>query len=198
MNKSQSSIRVHECALCGSVAGPSVADIQATPNGAAYLISLDLHIASVRTAGAQLGVPHHLLLAHDASKRSPAELAAYVKNFKGGGDPEGFPFALLHHLHNNPHHWQFWLFPDSWLKDDYDVVNGALPMPEMFALEMVADWMGSSWAYTMSWDMSAWLTKNIPRIILHPDTSAFVSGVLDGLGYRSILEVVQFPGCKCS
>jgi len=65
-------------------------------------------------------------------------------------------------------------------------------MPEMFALEMVADWMGSSWAYTGSWDMSAWLTKNIPRIRLHPGTATFVGDVLDGLGYVSILEAVQF------
>lgn len=197
MDKLWHSSVVHECTLCGSVAGPSFFEVQATPEGAAYLISLDLHIASVQTAGAQLGVPRHLLLAHDESKRSVTELSSYVKNFNGDGDPDGFPFALLHHLHNNPHHWQYWLFPDSWVRDGYDVVNGALPMPEMFALEMVADWMGSSWAYTRSWDMSAWLTKNIPRIILHPDTAVFVSGVLDGLGYGRILAKVKFPTGAC-
>ena len=72
------------------------------------------------------------------------------------------------------------------------IVDGALPMPEMFALEMVADWMGSSMAYTGDWDMSAWLTKNIPRIRLHPETATFVGEVLANLGYEAITNAVRF------
>lgn len=189
----ESSLMLHGCDLCGSAVGPGFEDIQDTEEGAAYLNSLDKHIHFVREAGAKLGVPNDLLLRHDATKSSVYELSAYVKNFQGGGDPVGFPFAWLHHIHHNPHHWQHWLFGDRWARAGSDIVDGALPMPEVFAKEMVADWMGSSMAYTGAWDMSAWLTKNIPRIRLHPKTATFVGKVLSDLGYKSIVARVRFP-----
>ena len=43
--------------------------------------------------------------------------------------------------------------------------------------------MGASMAYTGSWDMSEWLSKNFPRMILHPNTRRYVSEVLVANGY---------------
>src|SRR3990170_2979058 len=68
----------------------------------AYAESLKQHIAYVREAGHKLGVLPGLLHLHDQSKWSYHEFPAYAKHFKGGGDPENFPKAWLHHLHNNP------------------------------------------------------------------------------------------------
>ncbi len=59
-------------------------------------------------------------------------------------DPEAYDRAWLHHLHNNPHHWQYWVMPPEFNPDgDHD--NGCLKMPEEYVLEMIADWMGQIW-----------------------------------------------------
>lgn len=67
-----------------------------------------------------------------------------------------------------------------------------MEMPRCYALEMVADWMGSSMAYTGSWDMADWLEKNMPRIRLHTKTAAYVREVLDSLGYADIVYVQRW------
>ena len=185
---------VHACNVCRYATGPDFSTVKNSIVGASYLVTLYTHIGYVREAGKKLGVPEALLIAHDATKASVSEIGPYSKHFQGGGAPKEFPYAWMHHISHNPHHWQHWLFPDSWSLRDSDVVGGALPMPECFALEMVADWMGSSKAYTGDWDMSDWLSGNIPRIRLHPETALFVGDVLRSLGYGQILDKVRFAG----
>ena len=82
MNGLQTSIVMHGCALCRMTLGQSFGEIEATDEGVRYLDSLETHIAAVREAGSQLGVPHDLLLAHDATKQSVSELGYYVKHFQ--------------------------------------------------------------------------------------------------------------------
>lgn len=147
-----------------------------------YLESLERHISFVRQAGKRLGVDPAQLAQHDQSKYSEAELMPYARRFYGQGlDDEqvaaDFQRAWLHHLHNNPHHWQHWV-----LINDEDGVD-VLEMPQRYALEMVADWMGASMAYTGSWDMTEWLERNYPRVMLHPSTREYVNSVLRSLGY---------------
>ena len=54
--------------------------------------------------------PH---FAHDNSKYTAKEYEAYDAYFYGGRRnnkvEEDFKFAWLHHIHNNPHHWQHWV-----------------------------------------------------------------------------------------
>ena len=145
--------------------------------------SLRLHIQSVQNAGRILGVPEEQLLRHDLSKWSNEEFHAYAQHFHGGGCPNEFAIAWLHHIHYNEHHWQHWIFPDGYSPKDSNVENGVIEMPEHFALEMIADWMGASYAYTQSWDMTDWLVKNIPRIRLHSKTQEYVYHILGGQGY---------------
>lgn len=45
-----------------------------------------------------------------------------------------FNIAWLHHIHNNPHHWNHWI-----IQNDTDGVE-VIRMPEKYAKEMVADW----------------------------------------------------------
>ena len=84
------------------------------------------------------------------------------------------------------------LFADGFTPKGSQVEAGAVEMPQRYALEMVADWMGASYAYTNSWDMADWLTKNMPRIRVHSKTAAYLRGVLDTLGYADIVYMQKF------
>lgn len=155
-----------------------------------YEESLEKHIKAVQEAGKKLGVPRDQLAEHDESKYEIAEFPYYARQFHGdAGDPDGFASAWLHHLHANKHHWQYWIFPDDYrLKGSSIEEGGVMEMPEHYALEMVADWMGASYVYTGSWDMTDWLKKNQHKVILHSRTTEFVRSVLDGLGYEGLFK----------
>lgn len=158
----------------------------------AYLDSLIKHITYVREAGQRLGVDIGNLEFHDESKFSDLEFLPYVERYHGDNpDPDRYVRAWLHHIHHNPHHWQHWIFPDGFTPEGSSVERGVVKMPERYALEMVADWMGSSKAYTGSWDMNRWLLENMGRICLHSETAEFVRGVLISFGYFELIEVAQ-------
>lgn len=159
---------------------------------------LKTHIRYVREAGRRLGVPEEQLAVHDDSKWSKEEFPHYAANFiKDDMSPvdaqtvsDNFAYAWLHHLHNEPHHWQHWIFPDGFTPKGSSVENGVLPMPENYVREMVADWMGASKAYTGSWDMTDWLNANLRNMKLHSQTWEILRKVLGELGYR--LHVDEF------
>jgi hypothetical protein len=54
----------------------------------------------------------------------------------------------------------------------------ALPMPEHFVREMVADWMGAGRAITGRWEVGQWYAKNHATIQLHAETRALVHQLL--------------------
>lgn len=159
----------------------------------AYLDTLQLHIESVQKAASMIGLPVDLVGNHDASKFSPEEFIGYALHFKGGGAPDLFSRAWLHHIHHNPHHWQYWIFSDNFTPKGSDVENGCVEMPCLYAFEMVADWMGASFAYTGSWDMAEWLSKNTPKIKVHSKTAQYLWRVLDGMGYG---DYIGFPSLE--
>lgn len=146
-----------------------------------YTDSFASHLGYYRQAADKLGVDKSLMLIHDNSKSMDEEFPWYVRRFGGGiKDDEEWYSAWNHHIHNNPHHWEYWITPSG-----YDESFHVLKMPDKYALEMIADWMGSGKAYTGSWDMTDWLKKNYSRIVLHDDTRKFVEKVLiDKLGYK--------------
>ena len=146
-----------------------------------YTGSLASHISFYRQAADKLGVEKELVLKHDDSKNTDEEFPWYVRRFGGGikDDPE-WPSAWNHHIHNNPHHWEYWITPGGEGKDD-EIVQ----MPDKYVTEMVADWLGSGRAYTGSWDMAEWLSNNLYRVRLHPESMRTLDKVLAGLGYKS-------------
>lgn len=156
----------------------------------AYHKSLMTHIGAVQEAGDKLGLTFLQLAVHDASKFSHAEFNAYAMHFHGGGAPKQFALAWLHHIHASPHHWQYHMFADGFSLRGSDVEAGLVEMPEHYALEMIADWIGASVAYTGSDDMTMWLKNNMPKIWLHSKTAAFVRLKLAELGYD---VVDQYP-----
>lgn len=153
-----------------------------------YYQRLVAHILAVQEAAKQIGVPEEQIEIHDLSKFSREEFAAYAMHFHGGGSPDFFPGAWLHHIHNNPHHWQHWMFPDGFHLKDSEMEGGVVFMPNYYALEMIADWMGASKVYSGTNDMSDWLAKNIPKITLHSRTAEYVRQTLDALGYADIVN----------
>jgi len=87
---------------------------------------------------------------------------------------------------------------EVWIRGTYDEVgqaqymtaNGvvrdanryrALPMPERYVREMVADWMGAGRAITGKWDAPAWYEQNKYKMVLHPDARGLVEALLAGL-----------------
>lgn len=157
-----------------------------------YYDRLVRHIDSVQTFGMQMGdIDLGQLHRHDSSKWFPDEFVPYAKRFCSDLPEEvtaaQFAHAWMLHLHRNPHHWQHWMFPDGFSIDKSGLENGVLPMPHMYALEMIADWHGAGFAYNQSWDISEWLSKNMGKITLHSETAAFVRNRLSMLGYDSVV-----------
>jgi len=137
----------------------------------------------VLLAARKIGVPLWRALLHDLSKFTLAELPHYDRQFCGPkDDPGGFAKAWLHHYHRNAHHWEHWIVESlhSHSSPDRDecIVDNCLRMPDAYILEMIADWMGASKAYTGSWDMKDWLIKNLGKMKFHPGTRARVMALL--------------------
>ena len=158
-----------------------------------YLRSLLLHKWFVFLAGLKTGVPVWRLVIHDWSKFSPTEFIRYSKWLFGDvKDKKMWATAWHHHQRHNPHHPEFWILAWHGNPKFYDGVGHslanfvtALPMPETYVREMVADWMGASRAYTGAWNMSKWLSNNGPNIEknMHPETVRLVHSVLIEQGY---------------
>ena len=164
-----------------------------------YRSSLQAHIFHVKQAADKiLGMIPELVANHDESKWGMDEFPYYARQFHGDkGDPDGFARAWLHHIHHNPHHWQHWIFPDGFTPKGSSVENGVVEMPYRYTVEMVADWLGASMAYTNSWDMTDWLAANMSRITLHSRTAAFLRDILDNpLGLGDVAKFYTFANEK--
>lgn len=152
-----------------------------------YLWYVTKHKWFVFIETCRLGIPWRGLV-HDLSKYSPTEWFPYVETFYGKGpsprDASGsydptkvggeFDTAWLHHQHNNPHHWQWWI-----LKGDEDAQK-VLPMPDKYRREMLADWIGAGKAQGKP-DTRGWYEANKEKMILHPETRAWIEQKLNAV-----------------
>jgi hypothetical protein len=152
-----------------------------------YARYIALHKWFVFHAGLVTGAPLWRLIIHDWSKLLPSEWPAYRNHFyppqfagdkrlhyttKAGGQ-RAFDEAWNLHLHRNAHHWQYWVTTND------DGTFLALPIPEPFVREMVADWWGAGKAITGQWDAVSWYIKNGEVMKLHPETRELVVQILD-------------------
>lgn len=146
----------------------------------AYLRYVLRHKWHVFVAGWHLSVPLWQLLIHDWTKFLPREWFPYVAYFYGRGGREAhaksggmyrpgsdfaFDIAWNHHQKRNPHHWQYWLLTRD--TDEPQLI--ALPMPERYVREMVADWIGAGAAQGKP-DNWHWYLTNREKMNLHPET----------------------------
>ena len=118
---------------------------------------------------------------HDESKRSVAEYDAYDQYFYGGNKEDkdvkdAFDLAWLHHIHENPHHWQHFV-----LFEDEGGVNKPkpLPMPYHYILEMICDWWAFSWKSGNLYEIFDWYKDHEGKMLLEAGTKKKVDDILD-------------------
>lgn len=159
---------------------------------------LQEHISNVNKAWRWMEdhgiIPPHMiyegerLINHDQSKYYEEEYDAYDDYFYGKEDKDeddisvidsAFDYAWLRHIHNNPHHWQYWV-----LINDEDGTK-ALEMPHSQVYEMIADWWSFSWKTGNLKEIFDWYERHKEKMILHPATRRLVEDALGKI--KSIL-----------
>lgn len=124
------------------------------------------------------------LVNHDESKYSSEEYDAYDKYFYGRNRSyavvEEFRRAWLNHIHNNPHHWQYWVL----MNDDPTEGIVALDMPDEYIIEMICDWWSFSWRSGDLTEIFKWYDDHKDRMILHERTRASVELILTMIKYK--------------
>jgi hypothetical protein len=122
-------------------------------------------------------------MSHDVSKFLPSEFIAYANYYYENHissqrtdipiDQENSPYYLawLIHQKRNRHHWQWWILHGE------ENHPRAIPMPEQYIKEMVADWYGAGRAQGQP-DTLAWYERNKERMILHTSTRIRVEQLL--------------------
>jgi hypothetical protein len=146
-----------------------------------YFTSLLRHKWYVFLECCKLGIPW-LGIIHDWSKFRPSEWGPYAHSFHGPWDYKdrpawlvrAFDEAWLHHQNRNKHHWQYYLLVQD---DDQDK---ALPMPDKYRREMLADWRGAGRAYTGADNTKSWYLERCDKWSsrLHPETRAWIESEL--------------------
>lgn len=121
------------------------------------------------------------ILSHDESKMSKEEYDAYDVYFYGGNRSykvvQDFKLAWLHHIHNNPHHWQHWIL----INDDPKNGMTILDMPYEYIIEMICDWWAFSWASDNLYEIFNWYEVRKEYIKLSDTTRKTVEDILSKL-----------------
>ena len=146
--------------------------------------------AMLKLAGDDYDRAYENALFHDRSKADKEEYDAYDAYFYGGNRSykvvNDFNYAWLRHIHQNPHHWQYWiLFEDD---PNGDAPYKALEMPVPYVLEMIADWWSFSWKNGNLEEIFDWYDAHKDTIILHPKTRKLVESILDELHKAIIFQ----------
>lgn len=115
---------------------------------------------------------------HDNSKYDVEEYDAYDKYFYGGEKTaevkQNFNLAWLHHIHNNPHHWQHWVL----INDDPGLGMVILDMPHNYVIEMICDWWAFSWAKGNLYEIFSWYDQHKAYMKLSDATRKTVEDIL--------------------
>ena len=117
------------------------------------------------------------ILSHDMSKYDPEEYDAYDKYFYGEQTTEvkdAFNHAWLHHIHANPHHWQYWVL----IEDDGERKPIGLMIPYEYVVEMICDWWSFSFKKGDLYEIFNWYEQHKGRMILHENTRELVEEIL--------------------
>lgn len=115
---------------------------------------------------------------HDASKYKPEEYDAYDKYFYGNNRSyvvvQDFKYAWLHHIHNNPHHWQYWILHNDEPGEGINVLD----MPYEYIIEMICDWWSFSWKKGNLNEIFGWYDDHKTYIKLSDVTRSIVENIL--------------------
>lgn len=112
---------------------------------------------------------------HDSSKYAFEEYEPYDVYFYGGNRSSrvvaNFNRAWLHHIHSNPHHWQYWILVHD------DGPEEIIEMPVKYVIEMIADWWSFSFRSGNLREIFDWHNKH-KEMKLHPKTRKLVEDIL--------------------
>lgn len=115
---------------------------------------------------------------HDYSKTDVSEYYAYDEYFYGNNRSyqvvQDFNEAWLHHIHRNPHHWQYWVL----IKDEADEGLVTIQMPYNYVIEMICDWWAFSWNKGNLTEIFDWYDNHKDYMKLHHDTRKTVESIL--------------------
>ena len=131
-----------------------------------------------------------MLHSHDESKFSTEEYDAYDKYFYGGNRSykvvRDFNYAWLHHIHQNPHHWQYWVL----LEDDPEsgMPYKALEIPVPVIFEMIADWWSFSWKSGNLFEIFNWYADHRNKQIMNPKSREIVEYILERIWKVLIMQ----------
>lgn len=118
---------------------------------------------------------------HDESKYSTEEYNAYDQYFYGGNRSykvvQDFNYAWLHHIHQNPHHWQYWVL----LEDDPEagLPYKTLPIPLPYIFEMIADWWSFSWKSGNLFEIFNWYAEHRDKQYIDPNSRMILERILE-------------------
>ena len=131
-------------------------------------------------AGIELTLANQIML-HDDSKWGDEEYTAYDEYFYGEKEnQDDFNYAWLHHIHNNPHHWQYWVL----INDDEGTIG--LDIPYNYIMEMILDWWSFSWKTGNLHEIFNWYADHEKTMILSENTRIIVNVILDKM--KEILD----------
>lgn len=124
-------------------------------------------------------IEHQIVMAHDASKNTSEEYEAYDRYWYGGNKSYSvvynYDIAWLHHIHNNPHHWQHWVF---FKHDDPMETITIFEMPYNYVIEMLCDWWSFGWESGDLNEIFTWYDERREYIKLGPKTRKVVEDIL--------------------
>lgn len=116
---------------------------------------------------------------HDESKYLTEEYDGYDAYFYGNASAEAknkFDQAWLHHIHHNPHHWQYWiLFEDD---PESGKPYRVLDMTDPYIIEMICDWWSFSFRAGDLTEMLKWYDEHKKIMILSERTRKRVEYIL--------------------
>lgn len=118
---------------------------------------------------------HYLIDSHDNSKYGEEEYDAYDNYFYANQSyavVQAFNRAWLHHIHLNPHHWQYWVLIHDDEPEEY------IEMPYHYVIEMICDWWSFSWKSGDLTSIFKWYNEH-KSMRLHPNTRKLVEEILD-------------------
>jgi hypothetical protein len=143
-----------------------------------YLWYIFKHKFYVYQEARALKVGRWQALIHDWSKFLPVEFRAYCNFFerrkKTGPHLNAFKRAWLHHIHQNPHHWQHYVLVND------DGSREAVEIPEKYVREMLADWRGMRRTLGMNPDGGQiWYQAHRDSFVFHPKTRQLLEELLE-------------------
>ena len=136
------------------------------------------------------GAIEFAILNHDRTKNDIEEYGAYDDYFYKHKDNRSyevvkcFNLAFLHHLHNNPHHWQYWILINDGQEEHEEII---FDMPYEYIIEMICDWWSFSWDCGNLFEIFNWYKDNSDRIKLSFQTKTIVDNIL-GLIQKELQE----------